>query len=50
MHSKYDREMNYPWITDDTLEIDDVNCYLHNEILDYVKWLEPSDEDKDARK
>ena len=50
MHSKYDREENYPWISDETLDIEDINCYLHNEMLDYVKWLEPSDEDKEARK
>jgi DNA polymerase sigma len=49
MNSKYDREENYPWISDETLRIKDIHAYLHNEILDYVKWIEPSEEDKSTR-
>lgn len=49
MNDKYDRQENCPWISDETLRNRDINVFLHNEILDYIKWLEPSQEDKDGR-
>lgn len=49
MADKYNREVNYPWLSDETLKIKDIHAFLHCEILDYVKWIEPSDEDKSTR-
>ena len=47
MTEKYDREELYPWISDNTLRIKDIHAFLHNEILDFVKWIqEPEDEKK----
>jgi len=36
-------------LSDETLKIKDINAFLHNEILDYVKWITPSAEDKSTR-
>lgn len=49
MSKKFNRDEHYPWISDETLQIKDMHAFLHNEILDYVKWLEPSPEDKLTR-
>jgi hypothetical protein len=46
MSKKYDREEMYPWLSDETLRIKNVHAFLHNEILDFVKWIEQSDEEK----
>jgi len=49
MQDKYNREVNYPWISESTLKTRDLHTFLHNEILDYVKWIEPSKEDRSTR-
>lgn len=49
MSKKYDREEMYPWLSDETLRIKNVHAFLHNEILDFVKWIEQSDEEKKQR-
>jgi len=49
MADKYNREVNYPWLSDETLKVKDIHTFLHCEILDYVKWIEPSQEDKQTR-
>jgi DNA polymerase sigma len=46
---KYDRDQ-YPWISDFTLKIKDAFIFLHNEILDFVKFIEASPEDLRKRK
>ena len=43
---KYDRESYYPWVSDRTLRIKDISAMLHSEVLDYVKWIEQSPEEK----
>lgn len=48
-NDKYNREVNYPWLSDETLKVKDIHTQLHNEILDYVKWITPSKEDMDNR-
>jgi hypothetical protein len=42
---RYDRDQ-YPWISDFTLKIKEVYLFLHNEILDFAKFIEASPEDK----
>ena len=49
MSKKFNRDELYPWIRDETLQINDMHAFLHNEILDYVKWLEATPEDKQTR-
>lgn len=49
MSKKFNRDELYPWIRDETLQIKDMHAFLHNEILDYVKWLEATPEDKQTR-
>ena len=34
--TKFDRESEYPWLSDETMKIRDVYLFLHNEILDFV--------------
>jgi hypothetical protein len=46
---KYDRDQ-YPWISDFTLKIKDAFIFLHNEILDFVKFIESTPEDLRIRK
>lgn len=46
---KYDRVSYYPWVSDRTLRIKDIYAMLHSEILDYVKWIEQSPEEKSTR-
>jgi non-canonical poly(A) RNA polymerase PAPD5/7 len=44
--------VNFPWLSDNTLSREgsqDLHGFLHNEILDYCKWIEPSPEDKASR-
>lgn len=41
---KYDRAQ-YPWVSDFTLKIKDAQLFLHNEILDFVNFISPSDKD-----
>ena len=47
--SKYDRDQ-YPWLSDFTLKIKEAYIFLHNEILDFVKFIEASEEDIKLRK
>jgi len=49
MADKFNREVNYPWLSDSTMKVKDIHTFLHNEVLDYVKWIEPSEEDKSTR-
>lgn len=46
---KYDRDQ-YPWVSDFTLKVKDAFLFLHNEILDFVKFIESTPEDLKARK
>ena len=46
MKTKYNRELHYPWLTDQTMKIKHIHAFLHNEVLDFVKWIEPSDQRK----
>jgi hypothetical protein len=46
---KYDRNQ-YPWLSDFTLKIKDAFLFLHNEILDFVKFIESTPEDIRIRK
>lgn len=46
---KYDRDQ-YPWISDFTLKIKDAFLFLHNEILDFVKFIESTPEDLKVRR
>jgi len=46
---KYDRDQ-YPWLSDFTLKIKDAFIFLHNEILDFVKFIESTPEDLRIRK
>lgn len=39
----------YPWVSDRTLRIKDIYAMLHSEILDYVKWIEQSPDEKSTR-
>jgi DNA polymerase sigma len=49
MRSQYEREELYPWISDDTLRVKDIFAFLHNEILDFVHWIEENDQVKKQR-
>ena len=44
---KFDRERLYPWLSDKTLECKDMHSLLHNEILDFVNWIQPSKSKKE---
>ena len=46
---KYDRDQ-YPWLTDFTLKVKEASLFLHNEILDFVKFIESTPEDLRIRK
>ena len=46
---KYDRD-SYPWLSDFTLKIKDAFIFLHNEILDFVKFFESTPEELRIRK
>ena len=46
VQNKYDRDSHYPWLIDSTLAIKDIHAFLHNEILDFVGWIEQSQEEK----
>lgn len=46
---KYDRTQ-YPWLSDFTLNIKDAFLFLHNEIIDFVKFVSSSEEDIQIRK
>jgi hypothetical protein len=46
---KYDRESNYPWVSDKTLRIKDISAMLHSEILDFVKWIEQTPDEMQKR-
>jgi non-canonical poly(A) RNA polymerase PAPD5/7 len=46
---KYDRDQ-YPWISDFTLKVKEASLFLHNEILDFVKFIESTPEDLRIRK
>ena len=40
VQTQYDREEKYPWLSDETLKITNINTFMHNEILDFVQWIE----------
>lgn len=40
VQNKYDRDTHYPWLSDSTLAIRDIHAFLHNEVLDFVGWIE----------
>lgn len=46
---KYDRDQ-YPWLSDFTLKVKEASIFLHNEILDFVKFIESTPEDLKIRK
>ena len=46
---KYDRDQ-HPWVSDFTLKIKDAFLFLHNEILDFTKFIESTPEDLKIRK
>ncbi|CDW77171.1 poly rna polymerase [Stylonychia lemnae] len=46
---KYNRDQ-YPWLTSDTQKIRDVSIFLHNEILDFVSFISPSESDLEVRR
>ncbi len=48
--SQSDREADYPWLSEDTLKIKDVYLHLHNEILDFVRFVSPTPEEKEIRR
>ena len=41
MSEKYDPR-NYPWLSGETTRVKDMHTKLHLEILDFVKWIEPT--------
>jgi len=43
------KEENYPWLSEHTLNTKEVQTRFHSEILDYVKWIEPSKEQESTR-
>lgn len=47
--AKYDKDQ-YPWLSEHTLKIRNVFLFLHNEILDFAKYIETTKEDKEIRK
>jgi DNA polymerase sigma len=49
MSSKFDRKQ-YPWLTEKTTRIKDIFLYLHSEILDFVEYVTPSEEEINVRK
>ena len=46
---KYDRDQ-YPWLSDFTLKVKDAFLFLHNEILDFAKFIESAPDDLKQRK
>ncbi|CDW89037.1 poly rna polymerase [Stylonychia lemnae] len=48
--SKFNREDEYPWLTDDTLKIRDAQIFLHNEMLDFMRYFERTDQDHELRR
>lgn len=51
VQSTFDREVNFPWLTEETIksERENIFAFMHNEILDFEKWIQPSPEDKSSR-
>eukprot|EP00347_Sterkiella_histriomuscorum_P011055 403373923 len=47
---KYNKDEEYPWLTNDTMRIRDAQIFLHNEILDFVKYIGTTTEDQQARR
>lgn len=45
-----DEKDSCPWLTLQTRQIKDINIRLHNEIIDFVTFVYPSDEDHKRRK
>jgi DNA polymerase sigma len=44
------RSREYPWMSKQTSKIRDIFLFLHAEILDFVKYIQPSEQDKLQRK
>ena len=40
IQNQFDREEYYPWLSEKTMRIKDIHAFLHNEILDFVKWIQ----------
>mmetsp|Transcript_36151 Transcript_36151/g.55520 ORF Transcript_36151/g.55520 Transcript_36151/m.55520 type:complete len:171 (+) Transcript_36151:97-609(+) len=39
LEEKLNRTKHYPWLSEYTLKYKDVNCFLHNEVIDFVQWI-----------
>ena len=48
--SKTFNRAQYPWLTERTTRIKDIFLYLHSEILDFVEYVTPNDEEIKVRK
>jgi len=48
--SKYDRENQYPWLRRETMRIQDVFLFLHNEILDFVEFVSQTPAELEIRR
>lgn len=49
MSEKFNKEQ-YPWLSDFTLKVKDVFMFLHNEILDFCKFISSTPKDKEIRR
>lgn len=49
IQAKYDKEERYPWLSEETMRIKDIHSFLHCEILDFVRWIEPTEAQKEER-
>lgn len=47
--AKYNLSSQYPWVSEQTLRIKNIWLFLHNEILDFLKFISPTAEDKQVR-
>ena len=52
VQSNFNREVHYPWLRDETVRLahqTDLHAFLHNEIIDFCKWIQPTKEDQANR-
>jgi len=47
--ARYSRDQ-YPWLSSDTLKLQNIFLFLHSEILDFEKFISPTDEEEEARR